>query len=86
MATSADTTRSGRSLKIATPIVVAMTTCTRNAAAAPNHTAIGFPRDARTSDANIVLSGSSPKKMTGKTAAAIAKLILRRDRPSVRSR
>ena len=56
-------------------LVTAMTTCTTNALAAPSHTARGRPRDARTSDANIVLLGSSPKKITGNTARMIAGFI-----------
>ena len=71
-ATTKSTTDCGRILKSATPIVTAITTCTKKAPAAPNHTESGFPRVARTSDANIVLSGSSPMKMTGKTAAMTA--------------
>ncbi len=42
------------------------------AAAAPAHTARGRPRDASTSEANIVLSGNSPRKIRGNTAAAMA--------------
>jgi hypothetical protein len=49
-----------------------MTTWTRNADAAPTQTATGLPRVARTSEANIVLSGSSPRKTIGKTARMIA--------------
>ena len=42
-----------------------------NASDAPIHTDNGRPRDARISEANIVLSGSSPKKISGKTASTI---------------
>ncbi len=49
-------------------MLTAIATCTANASAAPIQTASGRPRDARMSDANIVLSGSSPKKISGKTA------------------
>ena len=56
-------------------MVVAMTTWTRKAAAAPAHTASGLPRVDMTKDANIVLSGSSPTKMIGNTAAATAKFM-----------
>ena len=52
-----------------TPMVVAMRTWTRNAAAAPNHTWCGLPLVAMTRLANIVLSGSSPMKITGNTAS-----------------
>src|SRR5580692_1084606 len=66
------TTRCWRRAKMATPTVAALTTCTKNAPAAPSHTASGRPRVAMTRLANMVLSGSSPMKMTGKTARAIA--------------
>jgi hypothetical protein len=36
----------------------------------------GRPRVAMTREANMVLSGSSPRKITGKTAAATARLTL----------
>jgi hypothetical protein len=52
----------------ATPTLTAMATCTAKAATAPSHTMAGRPLVDRTSDANIVLSGSSPGKTTGKTA------------------
>src|ERR1700694_481690 len=48
-------------------MVVAIATWTRNAAAAPSHTESGRPRVARSRRANIVLSGSSPRKMSGNT-------------------
>ncbi len=67
-ATIACTARCGSRWKMATPMVTAMTTCTAKAAAAPSHTTNGRPRVERTRDANIVLSGSSPRKMIGKTA------------------
>ena len=54
-------------------MVTAMATWTTNAAAAPSQTEKGWPRVAMTSEANMVLSGSSPMKMTGKTAAAMAR-------------
>src|SRR6476620_4818759 len=55
-------------------MVVAMTACTKNAIAAPIQTKNGLPRVAITRLAIIVLSGSSPMKITGKTATAIARL------------
>ncbi len=57
---------------MATPTVVAMTTCTTKAPAAPSHTCRGRPRVAMTRLANMVLSGSSPMKMMGNTASAIS--------------
>jgi hypothetical protein len=56
-----------------TPTVVAITTCTAKAAVAPSRRAKGWPRVAMTRvamtrEANMVLSGSSPRKITGKTA------------------
>src|SRR3979411_502737 len=66
------TTRRGRIANRPTPTVVAMATWTAKAPAAPNHTARGRPVDANTRDANMVLSGSSPTKITGKTAATMA--------------
>ena len=71
-ATIPSRTRWGTRWKRATPMVTAMTTWTRNAPAAPIHTANGLPRVAMTSEANMVLSGSSPKKMIGKTAKTTA--------------
>jgi len=56
-------------------MVVAITTWRRNAPAAPNHTERGLPRVDSTNEANMVLSGSSPTKMIGKTAAMIAMCI-----------
>ena len=53
-------------------MVMAITTWTRKAPAAPIHTDNGLPRVDMTSEANMVLSGSSPTKMMGKTAAMIA--------------
>ncbi len=67
-ATKASRARRGRRWNSATPIVTAITTWTANAVAAPSHTMKGRPRVDMTNDANIVLSGSSPKKMIGKTA------------------
>ena len=49
---------------------MAITTRTAKAAVAPIQTAKGRPRVAMTREANMVLSGSSPRKITGKTAAA----------------
>ena len=57
-------------------MVVAITTCTANAAVAPSQTAKGRPRVAMTREANMVLSGSSPRKITGKTAATTARFTL----------
>ena len=68
-ATMASTTRWGRSLKMATPMVVAITTWTKKAPAAPSQTWSGRPLVAITRLANMVLSGSSPRKMIGKTAS-----------------
>ena len=45
-------------------MVVAITTCTANAAVAPSQTAKGRPRVAMIREANMVLSGSSPRKIT----------------------
>ena len=70
------TTRWGRRWKRATPIVTAMATWTTNAVAAPSQTENGRPRVDMTMEANIVLSGSSPRKMIGKTAAAMAMFTL----------
>jgi hypothetical protein len=42
----------------------------------PSQTAPGRPRVDMTREANIVLSGSSPRKMTGNTAAAMARFIV----------
>ena len=53
-------------------MVEAITTWTRKAPAAPIHTESGLPRVDMTSEANMVLSGNSPTKMIGKTAAMIA--------------
>jgi hypothetical protein len=50
-------------------MVTAIATWTANAVAAPSQTALGRPRKDKTSDANIVLSGSSPMKMIGNTVA-----------------
>ena len=49
-----------------------MTTWTEKAAAAPSQTEKGRPRVDMTKEANIVLSGSSPKKMIGYTATMTA--------------
>ncbi len=53
-------------------MVTAITTWTANATAAPAQTTAGRPRVDITNDANIVLSGSSPRKMIGNTAMATA--------------
>jgi hypothetical protein len=50
---------------------VAIATWTRNVAAAPSHTESGRPRVDKRRLANIVLSGSSPKKISGKTVATM---------------
>src|SRR5258707_1379076 len=71
-ATATSTARWGRMSVSRTPTVVAITTCTAKAAGAPTQTAKGRPRVATTREANMVLSGSSPGKITGKTAAATA--------------
>jgi len=59
-----------------TPTVMAITTRTAKAAVAPIQTAKGRPRVAMTREANMVLSGSSPRKITGRTAAARVTLAL----------
>jgi hypothetical protein len=74
-ATTASTRRCGRTANSVAPTVTAIATWTVKARAAPAHTALGLPRVAISSDANIVLSGSSATKMIGKTAAAIARSI-----------
>jgi len=74
-ATTPASTRSGRTWKRATPTVTAMTAWTTKAPAAPSHTDHGLPRVDITSEANIVLSGSSPTKITGKTAATMARFV-----------
>src|SRR6202012_4876587 len=72
-ATTASRTWCGRRWNSATPIVTAMTTWTAKPAAEPTQTNRGRPRVDMTRDANIVLSGSSPMKMIGKTAKTTAK-------------
>ena len=61
-ATKASRARCGNRWNSATPMVTAITTWTAKAAAAPSHTMKGRPRVDITSDANIVLSGSSPEE------------------------
>ena len=51
-----------------------MAAWTTKAPAAPSQTARGPPRVDITREVNIVLSGKSPKKMIGKTVAAMARL------------
>jgi hypothetical protein len=53
-------------------MVVAITTWTTEAPAAPNYTKRGPPRVDMTSESNWVLSGS-PRKMIGKTAGTTVK-------------
>lgn len=56
--------------------MTAIVACTTKAPAAPSQTENGFhPRVDITSEANIVLSGNSPKKITGKTVATTTKFI-----------
>jgi len=74
-ATTASTRRCGKTAKSVAPTVTAIPTWIVKARAAPTHTALGRPRVAISSDANIVLSGNSATKMIGKTAAAIARSI-----------
>src|SRR5580704_3495538 len=75
-ATTASTARCGRMRNRATPMVTAIATWTRKAPAAPSQTENGLPRVDNTRDANMVLSGSSPMKMIGKTATTTAKFTL----------
>jgi hypothetical protein len=62
----------GRRWKRVTPTVTAITAGTTKAPAAPSQTAKGLPCDDITSEANIVLSGNSPRKMIGKTVTTMA--------------
>jgi len=75
-------TRFGRIWNSPTPMLTAITTCTKNAEAAPSHTENGLPRVAITSETNIDLSGSSPMKTAGKTVAMIASRTAMRSNPA----
>ena len=72
-ATTASTTCGASRWNTTVPRVVAITTCTTKAPAEPSQTAKGRPRVDITSEATMVLSGSSPTKITAKTAPMTAR-------------